>query len=239
MQLNQYHVPESRLYPQCIQDIKTIYEAAGSEATSSLDVAKMLGYKSNTTGAYYRRLEALAAYGLVERHGKIRVTDLGKRITYPESQQAREDALREAILHVPLWAELYKKVAKNPSTENFWVQIRNITGVEAPLAQKVETTIRNWYLEDVAHITEHFSVSVNENVSVSDSMSIDIDSKKISLPSFGVLTANGIGRIDITDVDTLGLARSALEIIAKKITADDAAKRYEKANALLNGAPTE
>jgi hypothetical protein len=154
MQLGQHLIPETRLFPEPIQDVKTVYDSIGSDDTTSLDLAKILGYSSNTTGAYYKRLGSLTGYGLIDKSGKFRVSELGKRIAYPESDYDKKLAIKEAVLHIPLWSELFKKFGKNPPAENFWVQIKNITGVESPIAQKAEAQVRKWYMEDVAQISE-------------------------------------------------------------------------------------
>ena len=62
--------------------------------------------------------------------------------------------MKEAVFHIPLWAELFKKFGKNPPAENFWVQIKSIIGVESPIAQKAEAQIRKWYMEDIAQISD-------------------------------------------------------------------------------------
>lgn len=154
MQLGQYSIPDTRLFPETIQDVKTVYDSIQSGETTSLDLAKILGYTSNTTGAYYKRLSSLTGYGLIEKGAKFRVSELGKRIAYPESDYDKKLAIKDSILHIPLWAELFRKYDKNPPAENFWVQIKGITGIESPTAQKAESQIRKWYMEDVAQISD-------------------------------------------------------------------------------------
>src|SRR4051812_1404421 len=114
MELGAFEIPEIRLYPDCIALIKTIYDAIGSDSISSLDLAKTLGYASNTTTTFYRRLNSMVIYGLIERRGKFVITDLGKKLAYPESEGTRKKLIKEAILSVPLWREIYNKYGKNP-----------------------------------------------------------------------------------------------------------------------------
>jgi hypothetical protein len=162
MQIGQYEIPDVRLYPDCISYIKIIYDAIGSDGATSLDVAKILGHSTNESGAFYRKYNSLTAYGLIERRGKNIVTELGKRLAYPENDNARKHAMKEAILNIFIWSELYKRFKKNIPSENLWVQIRNISGIEAPLAQKLESQIRKTYLEDISQISEEL-VEANEN----------------------------------------------------------------------------
>jgi hypothetical protein len=53
---------------------------------------------------------------------------------------------------VPLWNEIFKKFGKNPPLENFWIQLKNITGIEPIEAQKLQGIIRKWYLDDISLI---------------------------------------------------------------------------------------
>lgn len=245
MQLNQHHIPEMRLYPGCINDLKSIYDAVGSEPASTVDVAKMLGYSSNTTGAFYRRLESLDAYGLIQRHGKVRVSALGKRVTYPEGENDRKTALKEAILHVSLWSEIYKKFGKNIPAENFWVQIKNITGIEAPAAQKVESVIRKWYVEDMAQVSDEIaqapqSADTKGSKEYGQSGIPVISSNEMPENILCRLSAPGIGTIEITDEDTLMLARATLDIIKKKIDASRMkTNTVESTTIQLNPLPSE
>lgn len=227
MQLGQHTIPETRLFPETIQDVKTVYDSIGADETTSLDLAKILGYSSNTTGAYYKRLTSLTGYGLIEKTGRFRVSELGKRIAYPESDQDKKLAIKDAILRIPLWSELFKKFGKNPPTENFWVQIKNVTGVESPVAQKAESQVRKWYMEDVAQISDDITI---EKSSVSDqtkglssnkgnNTSMSQILTEISQESYGRFILPNVGFVDVTDEDTLEIAKSYLKVLEKKVKA--------------------
>jgi hypothetical protein len=153
MNLGSYEIPEARLLP-CIADAKTLYEAIGSEEIGSNDVAQILGYKTNTTTPFYRRLNSMTLFGLVERKGKCRVSELGKKLAYPEKQDQEALLKRKAVLNVSLWSELFKRIGKNPPEDTFWVQLKNITGAEAPLARQAQNIVRKWYLEDISQISD-------------------------------------------------------------------------------------
>lgn len=228
MQLGQYMIPETRLFPEPIQDIKTVYDSIQSGETTSLDLAKILGYTSNTTGAYYKRLASLTGYGLIEKSTKFRVSELGKRIAYPESDSDKKLAIKEAVLHVTLWAELFKKFVKNPPAENFWVQIKNITGIESPTAQKVESQVRKWYMEDVAQISDDVMTEtkgqgsekgqtkgLSSNEGNTRSMSQILT--EVPAESYGRFILPNVGFVDVTDEDTLEIAKSYLRVLEKKV----------------------
>jgi hypothetical protein len=109
-----------------------------------------------------RKLSYLRAYGLLEKRG-IKVTDVGKRLTYGATEEERDGALKVAILNIPLWKELYSKFGANLPTENFWVDLGKTAGLEAPDAQKVEKNVRNAYLGDIRYVKEENKPNGGEN----------------------------------------------------------------------------
>jgi len=151
VKVGKYEIPDMRIYPTLFDAAKKFYENFKSEeAPDQLTAAKVLDHKS-VSGAFLRKIACLRAYGLIEKRG-IKVTELGKKLTYDPSEEERNKALREAILNIPLWKEFYGKWEVNPPTSNFWVQLTKITGLEAPDAQKIAENVRNAYLDDVRYL---------------------------------------------------------------------------------------
>ena len=151
MKIGKYDIPDMRLYPTLVEATKKIYEKFTSEeATNQLTVAQLLGHKS-VSGGFLMKLASLRAYGLIEKRG-IRVTDIGKRLTYGATEEERNEALKEAILNIPLWKEFYSRWEVNLPSVDFWVDLGKTTGLEAPDAQKVEKLVRNAYLDDVKYL---------------------------------------------------------------------------------------
>lgn len=154
MKLGSFEVPEKRFVPDAIADIKKIYDAVKSDEIASKDLSVMLGYKHPTATPFYMRLNSMVAYGLLEGRGTFRVSNLGKSLAYPENEKQEKIMKSKAILNVSLWKELYQKFGKSPPADNFWVQIKNITGIEPQEAQGVEKQIRKWYIDDIMYISE-------------------------------------------------------------------------------------
>lgn len=152
VKVGKYDIPEMRIYPLLFEDTKKLYEHFKSEeAKDTLTVAQLLGHKSDKSGAFLRKLACLRAYGLIEKRG-IKVTDVGKRLTYDPSEEERNRALKETILNIPLWKEFHSKWGANLPTSKFWVELTKITGLEAPDAQKVEEIVRKAYLDDIRYL---------------------------------------------------------------------------------------
>lgn len=140
-----------RLYPMLVEATKKIYEKFKSdEATNQLTVAQLIGHKS-VSGGFLTKLACMRAYGLIEKRG-LKVTDVGKRLTYGATEEERDKALEEAILNIPLWKEFFSRWGVNPPAVDFWVDLGKITGLEAPDAQKAEKIVRNAYLDDIRYL---------------------------------------------------------------------------------------
>lgn len=151
MKVGSYEYPDYRLFPTAVEATKIIFDKfKGESAPDNATVAALWGHKS-VSGSVLSKLGALRSYGLLEKRG-IKVTDLGKSITYPTNDDEKNEAVKQAILNIPLWAELYRKFGVNLPKENFWVDLRQITGLEAPDSQKNAELVRNDYMEDVKYL---------------------------------------------------------------------------------------
>ena len=178
MKIGNYEIPDIRL-SEAIQDVKKIFDKVKNtqDLTHYTDIAVMLDYRSKIGGAFYRRLNSLTLFGLLEGRAKYRVTELGENISYPIDELNKNELTTKAFLSVPLWNKIYSKHGKQLS-DNVWFDIKNITGISAPEAQAVEKDVRKWYLEDVVLVVEK-PISKNE-----DSTSITLLEENNSKPNF-------------------------------------------------------
>ncbi|MBA3977185.1 MAG: hypothetical protein H0X50_03180 [Nitrosopumilus sp.] len=162
MKIGNYEIPDIRL-SEAIQDVKKIFDKVKNtqDLTHYSDIAVMLDYKSKIGGAFYRRLNSLTLFGLLEGRAKYRITDLGENISYPISEEQKTELSSKAFLNVPLWNKLYTKHGKQLG-DNVWFDIKNITGISAPEAQAVEKDIRKWYLDDVVFVIEKPNIKTGE-----------------------------------------------------------------------------
>ncbi len=157
MKIGNYEIPDIRL-SEAIQDVKKIFDKVKNtqDLTHYSDIAVMLDYKSKIGGAFYRRLNSLTLFGLLEGRAKYRITELGENISYPINDTQKSELTSKAFLNVPLWNKLYNKHGKQLS-DNVWFDIKNITGISAPESQSFEKDVRKWYLEDVVFIAEKYN----------------------------------------------------------------------------------
>jgi hypothetical protein len=154
VKIGKYDIPDMRLYPTLVEAAKKLYESFGlNEATDELTVAKLLGHETNKSGAFLHKISYMRTYGLLEKRG-LKVTETVKRLTYDPDENERTKALKEILLNIPLWEELYSKFGKTLPTSNFWVELTKIAGLEAPEAQRVQENVRNAYLDDFQYLKE-------------------------------------------------------------------------------------
>lgn len=141
MKIGNFTCPDVSLN-ESITDAKKIYDRFRDEEVDSKLVSEAIGYKG---GTFFKRLSALRKYGLVTPRGRVAITDLGKRVTYPLNREDELAAIEEAVDKVELFKVLYDKFSVELPKEKFWVNLVNVTGAEAPDAQAKEDVIRQIY----------------------------------------------------------------------------------------------
>ena len=220
MRIGSYEIPEIRFNSGAFNDIKKIYDNVKSvdRQIHANDLALLLGYKTPTSGGFYRRINSLIGYGLLEGRGKFRVTKNGEDILYPRDEDHRKQLLRESVLRVSLWNEFYKKF-KRELPENLWLEIKDLTGVSSAEAQGVEKEVRRWYLNDTEQIAgENSLLSLPEKLRGSlDSEFTDGTHRNLNYQSIPT-----IGPIEIEEIPFAG------KYAIKKPANEDIRKSWEK-----------
>jgi hypothetical protein len=92
--------------PEAVEKVAAIYRNIHTHASSREVVAKAMGY-TGLNGASATAVSALHKFGLLEGRGdEIKVSERAMRIMHPQSQTERTEAIREAAVLPPLFAEL-------------------------------------------------------------------------------------------------------------------------------------
>ncbi len=155
MKLGSYDIPDLRLIPTSVGTLDEIYKVKKRDRVPSKDLAILLGFKYGTEAHFYRKIHALAEYGLMEGKGIFQVSELGEKILHPRSDQEKALATTNAVLNVPLWKEIYQKHGKKPREDNFWAVLVDIAKVDPDTAKKYAGKILSWYEQDIAHVSEN------------------------------------------------------------------------------------
>lgn len=165
-----WNIPRMRLYPELFDDIKKLYGKFGQDEVDQEAVAQLWGHKSAKSSQFnFVKLGALRSYGLIEGRGKIKVSDLGRRLTYAKNEKEGNDAIAEAIKNVPLWRRLfddYTAKGEDLPTDTFWMDLRRIVG-EGKLppeeAKNKAKIVRKAYFEDLKYYKPEFKPEEEED----------------------------------------------------------------------------
>lgn len=220
MRIGSYEIPEIRFNSGAFNDIKKIYDNVKSvdRQIHANDLALLLGYKTPTSGGFYRRINSLISYGLLEGRGKFRVTKNGEDILYPPDEERRKQLLRESVLRVSLWNEFYNKFKRN-LPENLWLEIKDLTGVSSAEAQSVEKEVRRWYLNDTEQIAgEHKLLNLSEKLHEELDDELIEDTNRVSKYQ----SIQTIGSIEIEEIPFAG------KYAIKKPANEDIRKSWER-----------
>jgi len=149
-----YSVPDERLYPKVLDWTKQIYDEFSTSETDALSVAKLLGHTS-IGGAFNAKVASLSAYAVVDRrHGKIRVTEIGRKAVLPEDGKEKTDGVRSALLKVALWKRLYNnytaKGAELPA--DFWADLAKIADIPGEDAKSMSEWVVKAFNSDISYL---------------------------------------------------------------------------------------
>jgi len=167
VRVGNYTIPDVRLFPALVEAAKKMYEAYPNEDINDMKaLAVLLDHKSPRSGTFLAKMTFLRSYGLIEGRGVVRVSEIGKKITFGADEE-KSEAIKKAILNIPLWNDLYAKFGANLPTDSFWAQLSKIAVIEAPEAQRVSEQVRKAYLEDIRYLprTEGKKMEPKDNIS--------------------------------------------------------------------------
>jgi hypothetical protein len=228
MKIGSYTIPNNRLRT-LIEDAKKVYEKFPNEEVEAEFIAHTLD-NSPTSGAFKQKLADLRSYGLLEGRGKIRISELGKKVTYGHEDEKRE-AFEKIIKNIPLWGIFFDKYGVSIKEDNFWVDLAKITGLERPESQNKAEWVRKAYLDDVRYYKPVEKAQESglgqENQPERVPMSIDRRETQMETQQFSQNTINAIGYIgfpeyskapiEIKDELSYNIAKQLLEAIGNKL----------------------
>jgi hypothetical protein len=153
-----WEIPNMRIYPELYDDIKKLYEKFGQSEVDQEIAAQLWGHKSAKSSQFsFSKLGSLREYGLIEGRGKIRVSDLGKKLTYPQNDEELSEAIVLTISRIPLWKlffDTFTAKGKDIPTDTLWMDLRQIIGEDKLPPEKAKIVadfVRKAYLEDIKY----------------------------------------------------------------------------------------
>jgi hypothetical protein len=157
MNIGSYSIPDVRLQPTLVTDLRTMYGKFEQRDVDFTTLASVWGHTNARSGTFTAKKAVMITYGLIEGRGKVHVTETGRKIAQiPPNPKELQEGLVEAISNIPLWKELYQKytkVGKDLPTSDFWLDLRQMCQVSPEEAQNKAEMVRKAYLEDITGIT--------------------------------------------------------------------------------------
>jgi hypothetical protein len=216
-----YSIPDMRIYPELYDDIKKLYGKFGQGEVDPETVAQLWGHKSSKSSQFrVTKLGCLRAYGLIDGRGKIRVSTLGKNLTYPQNEEELMTAIVETVKKIPLWKWLFDTFTskgRDVPTDTLWMDLRQLVGEDKlppEDAKNKAELVRKAYFEDLKYYKADFKPQ-NEETKLKPE---NID-KELSIPEgvIGRVTVKDAGFIDVKDKTTYEIAKAYLKLFAEKL----------------------
>lgn len=163
-----------------------IEKAGGKIDTQALSTA--LNLKG---GAFARKLSSIKRYKLVSGQGTLYVTDLGKKILHPISDEELSKIRKEVFLSVPLFQELYNRFNDElPEQKTF----RAILVREHDIKDVDANTIFNIYKNSI----KEFLSTAGEDIVIEQSTKGEINNKIAHTNKKPEIKQNGLVSIYIS-----------------------------------------
>lgn len=202
-------VPKNRL-PSLIGDVKTIYSRFGDKEIDHETISSLLGYSSKKSGTYMQKIADMRSFNLIEPRGNVKVTEIGRKVSYSNNLREEQEGLIQAIKSIELWKLIFEKYTKKGLrlSSNFWTDIQKWTKLPPEKAKIAAENIKKAYLEDIKYIKP-------EGVKVEEKPEIGITTQKVPARLISV----DYGTLNILDEGSVDAARKLLDLIEAKLKA--------------------
>lgn len=203
---------------------RLIEERFNGRVENQATLAQVLGHKTDKSGGYIAKVTALRRYGLVTGRGEITTTQLAKSIVYPKSPEEQMNAIVQAIENVELFKRIFERLGETMPSDDFWVDLVEITGAERGEAQKDAIRIRNLYMDGYEYMVSSKKAERKPKV---------VEEKPEPIPSEALfeLRTRDYGTLIVKDEDSIAVARKLIDIIEGKIRGKEK-KETKKQNKL-------
>jgi hypothetical protein len=121
---------------------RAVKEKGGNACTPD-QLGGHLGYKNTAGGGFVGRVAAARAFGLIRTvQGHYETTPRAEAILYPVTDQARDQALRDAFLDIPLYRQIYERHRGNQLPQEFGMRNLLQTQYGVPPGDRVALAYR-------------------------------------------------------------------------------------------------
>jgi hypothetical protein len=149
--IGNFEYPELKV-DDAIKSVK-IFKEKLNGTTNSLDaLAGLWGHKSSKSGTFLTKLADLRKYGLITGRGELKLTSLAEAIIYPQNESELSKNLKEMIFNVELWRTLYERLGGKMPTQDFWIILQEVAGIDRGTAQKEAEKISKLYVDTITKL---------------------------------------------------------------------------------------
>ena len=187
--------PRSRNFPamslgKAVDWLSEIRDALGFKPFSKTMLAQAFNL-SSTSGSFFAKVGAMNAYGLLEGSSEqLRISDVGKRILAPQSDEDRRNAIQKAFQTPDLFADLLRDFGGSPLPQqlaNRLLHQYSITAASKDVAAQsfIESARFAGLLEDSGVLRQPYSPGDDYPTAApqpSTSATLEIDKRIASVP---------------------------------------------------------
>jgi hypothetical protein len=136
-----------------------------SKVATLAGVAQVLGHKTINSGTFLLKIGAMSKhYGILDRRGQdVVLTPLGRRIAHSDNPAEKDDAIREMIVGIPIFRDLFQRLGPDYDREQFQIHLRELAGIERGEATEETSRIRNLYDEALPYLRRAKAVSIDSS----------------------------------------------------------------------------
>jgi hypothetical protein len=177
--------PSKMTAEEAVKIAKTLVEEFNGQPGSQEAFAQALGHSTSNSGSYIKKVADARSYGILPTRG-LEATDLAYRVTHPENDAERREAIFEMYQNVSLLSEIYDKLNGNDPPSNLWSVLTEITDANRNEAKSAADAIRS-------HYNLMLEYDSNEGSSTKDTDSQeDSDNNTTVVPTVSAVEEDGI-----------------------------------------------
>lgn len=104
-------------------------------------------------GGFGLLVGSMSAYGLVDTGGgNVRITDLGEKVLYGESDEKR-NSIEKAVRNVKLFADVFDRFGRSPSEDQLRIFLRESANVAIPEATELASEVGKLLKKNLPYLT--------------------------------------------------------------------------------------
>jgi len=208
-------------YPECkirdtIEVARIIEERFGGRVEKQATLADVLGHSNERSGGFIAKVTALRRYGLATGRGELETTQLAKSAVFPRTQEEQTSAIVQAMENVELFKKIFERLGDTRPTDDFWVDLVEITGEERSIAQKDAIKIRNIYMDGHEYLVSAKKAEPKPKAIEAKVGLAETDTVPIPTEALFELRTKDYGTLIVKDEESIEVARRLIDIIEQR-----------------------